>query len=79
MTLVPAYGRDYKSQKEVLNDLKADKDFQISGLNEKGKLDDDGKYVNLSQLKELKINRVQIRYKRLSNVISIEVGKVTLE
>ena len=32
LTVVPAYGRDYKSKKEVLADWNANKDFQICCL-----------------------------------------------
>ena len=30
LTLLPAYGRDYKSKKAILNDLNAFKDFIVS-------------------------------------------------
>ena len=41
-TLVPAYGRDYKSAKEVKADWDAGKDFQIANAFSP----DDGKYIN---------------------------------
>ena len=32
MTLIPSYGRDYKSQKAVIADFEADKDFTIASV-----------------------------------------------
>jgi hypothetical protein len=54
MTLIPAYGRDYKSRKAVLVDWMADKDF-IEALS--------GKPINRSQCAGQ--DRVVIRYGRL--------------
>lgn len=45
-TVVPAYGRDYKSQSSVKADFLADKDFVISGYFHPY----DGKPVNRSQI-----------------------------
>lgn len=42
ITLVPAYGRDYKSKKALLEDWNADKDFRAVGFGQSG-------YFNKSQ------------------------------
>lgn len=68
-TLVPAYGRDYKSKKEVLADFNADKDFIIADMMSQW----DGKYVNKSQLSQGTVN---IRYKRLTRVLVAKVDGV---
>lgn len=56
MTLTPAYGRDYKSKKEIEADLKANKDFILQP---------DGCYINYEQLPS---GFHQVRYKRLTQV-----------
>lgn len=66
MTLIPAFGRDYKSKKEVQADFDANKDFQAVGIDGSG-------YVNKSQLLELKVSTVNIRYKQNRNVTVIKV------
>ena len=66
MTLVPAYGRDYKSKKEVLTDFDGGKDFLAVGIDGSG-------YVNKPQLIELGVKSVNIRYKQSRNVAVITV------
>ena len=66
MTLIPAYGRDYKSKKEVLADFDADKDFVIVDLFSVN----DGRYVNKSQLAGFS---VMIRYNKLTKVMVVMV------
>ena len=61
MTLTPAYGRDYKSKKEVLADFELDKDFMANDYNRSG-------YVNKAQLIEMKVREVNFRYKKLTQV-----------
>ncbi len=56
MTLLPAYGRDYKSAKAVRADWDAGKDFVICD----NFSPDDGRYVNKEQLTGRTVN---IRYK----------------
>lgn len=46
LTCIPAYGRDYKSAKEVQADFDANKDFMICDMFSP----DDGRYVNAEQL-----------------------------
>ena len=69
MNLVPAYGRDYKSQKAVKEDLDGNKDFQIQDISSRW----NGSFVNKEQLIEHGIGRVTIRYKKLASVAVIRV------
>jgi len=45
-TVVPAYGRDYKSAKAVLADFDANRDFIICDMSSPS----DGRYVNSEQM-----------------------------
>jgi hypothetical protein len=59
--LVPAYGRDYKSQTEVFDAWKTDVDFKTA----------EGPYVNRAQVRELieaGYTHLQFRYCRLYKV-----------
>lgn len=69
MTLIPAYGRDYKSSKAVQEDFHADADFLIADVMSRWH----GKPVNRSQLKEAGTLRVQIRYAKMRKVTLITV------
>lgn len=66
LTLVPAYGRDYKSAKEVQADWDADKDFMIADMSSP----DDGRYINKQQTKPG--DKFNIRYKQLRNVAIVK-------
>jgi hypothetical protein len=68
MTLVPAYGRDYKSRAAALADFEAGRDFRIASVGP-----DIGRYVNRSQLVEAGIREVSIRYARLARIAMVEV------
>jgi hypothetical protein len=46
ITVIPAFGRDYKSAKAVAADFAANKDFMICDMSSP----DDGRYVNADQL-----------------------------
>jgi hypothetical protein len=65
-TVVPAYGRDYKTQKAALADFHADKDFRVNDLHDP----DDDQLCNKSQLSG---RTVKIRYKRLTQVAVVKV------
>lgn len=66
MTLVPAYGRDYKSAKEVKADWEAGKDFVIMDVTNPYC----GKYVNKQDApKGVTLN---IRYKNMANICVIK-------
>ena len=67
LTLVPAYGRDYKSGKEVKADWEAGKDFQINDMSSP----DDGRYINKADAKPGQ--SFNIRYKKLTQIVVIKV------
>lgn len=70
MTLVPAYGRDYGSQKAVKRDLlEHNKDFIIADIMSPW----DGKPVNASQLREEGVRSVTVRYGKLRKVMLIRL------
>lgn len=61
VSATPAYGRDYKSKKAVLDDWKAGKDFEFfSVLGIAGK----GSIHETDFLKEKGIEAIQFRYKK---------------
>lgn len=61
--LTPAYGRDYKSKAAVKADFDANLDFLTAG----------GQYINKVQVVELGLKRVEIRYKKLTQLTVIKV------
>ena len=63
ITLVPAYGREYKSAKAVKADFDADKDF--CDVNS-------GSYTNKADLKAAGIKSVIIRYARLTKLCVVK-------
>jgi len=69
LTLVPANGRDYKSQKAVQADFNAEKDFIIQDISSRW----DGKPANKSSLKSSGVTCVHIRYSRLMRVAVINL------
>jgi len=69
MTLTPAYGRDYRSKKAVLEDFDADKDFIINDITNRW----DGKPVNKAQLVKAKQRVVYIRYGKLRRVMEVKL------
>ena len=53
LTLLPAYGRDYKSKRLIIDDLNNNKDFlESSSL----------RAINKQQFKELNISSFNVRY-----------------
>jgi hypothetical protein len=74
LILIPAYGRDYKSQSALYEDIKSNKDFRIvdyfGGL--------DGRYVNRQQFKQLiqdGFTSLEIRYAKKTKCIFIDISK----
>lgn len=67
MTLTPAYGRDYKSVKEVTAAFNADQDFVVNSY------DGSGGYTNRADLLAMGIGQVTIRYKALRSVTVVKV------
>lgn len=66
MTLTPAYGRDYKSAKDVKADWDANKDFIIADISSPY----DGKPINKQDAPPGTYN---IRYKKLTQICQIKV------
>jgi len=64
MILTPAYGRDYKSKKELLADFNADLDFYGRDFLRDG-------YINRAQLIEMGVKSVQARYGKLMKVCMV--------
>ena len=64
ITLLPAYGRDYKSKKSIINDLNGLKDFVISHT---------GQYINKPQFKELNISSFNVRYDHYRKITNINI------
>jgi hypothetical protein len=74
LTVVPAYGRDYKSEEEVKKAWEAGKDFLIQDISCRW----DGSYVNISDMKNhaqqgITYSSVRVRYKKLRNVTIIPI------
>ena len=65
-TLIPAYGRDYKSASEVKADFQARKDFLISDFSHQY----DGKPMNINDCSP---GVVTIRYSKLRKICLIKV------
>jgi hypothetical protein len=71
MTLQPAYGRDYRSKKAVVEAFEAGKDFQIASLGP-----DIGRYVTRDELVSAHVTgSVTIRYDRNRKVCVVRYGK----
>jgi hypothetical protein len=68
MTLTPAYGRDYKSQKAVKVDFDADKDFIVADFMHPSC----GSYANKSDL-EGEYKEIYIRYHDLRKIMVIKL------
>jgi hypothetical protein len=69
-TLVPAYGRDYKSKKELLADFAANKDFHLQTYN-------GSTYVNREQVEQLKEREVMVRYSKCTKVTILKFSPKT--
>lgn len=69
LTLVPAYGRDYKSKKAVLADWEANKDFLVQDISSPH----DGRYINKKDAASLRDTTLNIRYKSLTQICVIKL------
>ena len=65
-TLTPAYGRDYKSKKEVLEDFDSGKDFLFNSFDKQC-------YCSKEDLLEDGIQAVQIRFNKMTKVIIVKL------
>tara|TARA_R110002020_G_scaffold414874_3_gene624337 strand:+ start:1320 stop:1532 length:213 start_codon:yes stop_codon:yes gene_type:complete len=66
ISLIPAYGRDYNSKKEVKEAYDSGKDFRIMDISNAH----DGRYASQPELKEYR--QVRIRYYKLQRVMIIK-------
>jgi len=64
LTLLPAYGRDYKNKKLIIEDLNSNKDFIESSSNS---------YINKQQFKELNISSFNVRYDQHRKITNIKI------
>lgn len=69
LTVVPAYGRDYKSKAAAVADWNEGKDFLVQDI---GAGSDNGRYVSKRDLEGQQVT-VNIRYKRLTMVAPVKV------
>lgn len=72
LTLVPVYGKDYKSAKAVKADWDAGKDFVIASGREFGR------YINLEDAQKTGM-RVSICYAKLTRVTTFTVPRKSVE
>lgn len=66
LTVIPAYGRDYKSAKLARADWKADLDFEVTSIFHGG-----GKYINRTDAAAAGLTII-LRYKRLTMLCKAE-------
>ena len=69
LTVRNAYGRDFKSKREILEHYKANKDFQNLNVTVSGAI------VNKQDAKRFKVGFLRVRYKNLMNIAVIDVNK----
>ena len=65
LTLLPAYGRDYKSKRVIIDDLNNNKDFLESTTL---------RAINKQQFKELNISSFNVRYDQQRKITNIKIG-----
>lgn len=63
VSAVPAYGRDYKNKKEVMDDWNAGKDFLVQDMFSSGYINKNDKPADVT---------LNIRYKRLTQVCVVK-------
>ena len=64
LTLLPAYGRDYKTKKAIIEHLNDDRDFlESTSL----------KPINKQQFKELNISSFNVRYDQQRKITNINI------
>ena len=64
LTLLPAYGRDYKSKRVIIDDLNNNKDFlESTSL----------RAINKQQFKELNISSFNVRYDQQRKITNIKL------
>ena len=69
LTVSAAYGRDFKSKKEILNYWNSNRDFQNLGVNCYGSK------INKQDAKRFKVGYLNVRYNNLMKIAVIDVSK----
>ena len=72
LTVSAAYGRDFKSKKEILNYWNSNRDFINLGITQTG-------YINKQDAKRFKVGYLNVRYKNFMNIAVIDVSKDTIK
>ena len=72
LTVSAAYGRDFKSKKEILRYWNLNKDFQNLGIFETG-------YINKQDAKRFKVGYLNVRYKNLKSIAVIDVNNDSIK
>ena len=74
LTVSNAYGRDFKSKREILEHYNSNKDFQNLGY-ANSDINFSGAIVNKQDAKRFKVGYLNVRYKNLMNIAVIDVNK----
>ena len=69
LTVSNAYGRDFKSKREILEHYKANKDFQNLNVTVSGAI------INKEDAKRFKVGFLRVRYNNLMKIAVIDVKK----
>ena len=67
LTLIPAYGRNYKTREEIIKAWEEGKDFKIATVAHK----DCGRYTSVRDLKEFPGTYVKIRYNKNADFVLV--------
>ena len=73
--LIPAYSRDYRTKKEILADLQANKHFLVFDLDHKSRYH--GIYLSLQQM--IIGDILRIRYKKTASVAVIKITQKIID
>ena len=67
--LIPCYGKDYRSKKQVMEDLKRGEDFKIADISSPW----DTKPASLRDLESSGFEQLFIRYQKLRKVMVVDL------
>lgn len=68
--VVPAYGRNYKTQNQVVAAWQAGKDFRIDNLSHP----DNGRCVNIGDAQEYGVTHIHVTFNKGKNTVLIPVS-----
>lgn len=69
MTILPAYGRDYKNKNDILKDWEDNKDFQICDVSSVF----NGSYVNKREAEQFDLQEFNVRYAKKTKVAILKL------